>query len=507
MSVRSLVVWVAWLLNSVFVVVAAANPFFSGGSDLPTTATLIADSLTAFSLATTGAVLVTRLPRNPIGWLLYASGLLFGLADLGPVATSLSPAVGVWIAWLASVAWTPALVSVGILLPLVFPNGRLPSPGWRGVGVGAILAACLSVFQNAFSPFIRGNVPPGLRNPLALGGFAATLVDVGGAASVAGVVLFPVAAASLIVRYRTAQGIERAQLRWLAAALVIIGPSLMLGIATNSATSGLLAFVSTLAWLLVTIGIAVLPLAIAVAVLRYRLYDIDLILNRAVVYASVSVVLAAIFLVGNVVLQQVVQALTHQGSELLTIALAFSAGLLFGPIRRRLRPLVDQLLPSRAEVTLLFTDIAGSTEQLVALGDQRWRALLGRFLSAVRAELARYGGHEVNTAGDAFFATFQRPSDAVRAAWAIRAAVKELGLEIRIGLHLGEVEMRGEQVSGLAVHTAARVMAAASAGEILVSDALRAAVEAPGFATSDRGRHELKGVPGAWQLYAVDLTG
>jgi class 3 adenylate cyclase len=125
----------------------------------------------------------------------------------------------------------------------------------------------------------------------------------------------------------------------------------------------------------------------------------------------------------------------------------------------------------------------------------------------VRADLARHGGHEVNTAGDAFFATFTRPLNGLLAARAIRSSVRELGLETRTGLHVGEVEMRGEQVSGLAVHTAARVMAAAGAGEIFVADAMRGALAAADFDLHDRGSHALKGVPGEWQLYALEPGG
>ena len=148
-------------------------------------------------------------------------------------------------------------------------------------------------------------------------------------------------------------------------------------------------------------------------------------------------------------------------------------------------------------------DIVGSTERIVELGDERWRALLGRYRSAVRQELTRYGGHEVDTAGDAFFATFDRPTPGVGCAVAIRSAVTAVGLQVRTGVHLGECEMRGEKVSGIEVHAAARIMAAAGAGEILLSSALRDALAGSDFETADRGRHALKGVPGDWQLYAL----
>jgi class 3 adenylate cyclase len=124
----------------------------------------------------------------------------------------------------------------------------------------------------------------------------------------------------------------------------------------------------------------------------------------------------------------------------------------------------------------------------------------------VRQELARCRGREVNTAGDAFFAVFDRPSRAFDCANAIRDAVASLGLQVRTGLHVGDVEMRGEQVSGLAVHAAARVMAAAGAGEIMVSGDLAAAL-GPEARLRDAGRRSLRGVPGEWQLFAVETAG
>jgi len=184
--------------------------------------------------------------------------------------------------------------------------------------------------------------------------------------------------------------------------------------------------------------------------------------------------------------------------------LGIVVGMLYGPIRRVVRPAVDRALPARSLVTILFTDIVGSTEQIVALGDDRWRILLGRFRTAVRQELSRYSGQEVDTAGDAFFATFQRPTQGVTCAVAIRAAAAQLGIQLRTGLHLGEVEMRGETLTGIEVHAAARVMAAAEPGEILLSAAIRAAIKDSQFATTDRGSRELKGVPGSWHLFGLD---
>jgi pimeloyl-ACP methyl ester carboxylesterase len=157
----------------------------------------------------------------------------------------------------------------------------------------------------------------------------------------------------------------------------------------------------------------------------------------------------------------------------------------------------------RVLATVLFTDIVGSTERATELGDRRWRELLEWHHSVVRRELERFRGREVDTAGDGFLATFDGPARAIRCARAIGAAVRELGLELRAGLHTGECELIGEKVAGVAVHTGARVAAAAQPGELLVSSTVKDLVAGSGIEFDDRGTHELKGVPGEWRLYAV----
>jgi class 3 adenylate cyclase len=159
--------------------------------------------------------------------------------------------------------------------------------------------------------------------------------------------------------------------------------------------------------------------------------------------------------------------------------------------------------PDRALATLLFTDIVGSTERARSLGDRRWRELLDRHHEAVRSELARFRGREVDTAGDGFFATFDGPARAIRCAHAAVDSVRELGLEIRAGLHTGEVELAGDSVRGIAVHTAARVAGLAGANEVLVSGTVKDLIAGSGIELADRGVHELKGIPGEWRLYGV----
>lgn len=157
----------------------------------------------------------------------------------------------------------------------------------------------------------------------------------------------------------------------------------------------------------------------------------------------------------------------------------------------------------RLLTTIVFTDIVGSTEHAALLGDDRWRDLLDNHDTIVRQELQRFAGREVNTAGDGFVATFTSPSAAIACADAIVDAVRVLGIEVRVGIHAGEVEVRGTDVAGMAVHIGARVAALAGPGEVLVSSTLRDIVTGSRHRFTDRGESALKGVPGAWRLYAL----
>jgi class 3 adenylate cyclase/pimeloyl-ACP methyl ester carboxylesterase len=157
----------------------------------------------------------------------------------------------------------------------------------------------------------------------------------------------------------------------------------------------------------------------------------------------------------------------------------------------------------RVLATVLFTDIVESTRRAAEMGDRDWHALLDAHDAVVRSQLARFRGREVNTSGDGFFAMFDGPQRAIRCAMAIREAVAALGIEVRAGLHTGECEVRGDDIGGIAVHIGARVGALAGSNEVLVSGTLKDLVIGSGLEFEDRGAHELKGVPGVWQLFAV----
>jgi pimeloyl-ACP methyl ester carboxylesterase/class 3 adenylate cyclase len=157
----------------------------------------------------------------------------------------------------------------------------------------------------------------------------------------------------------------------------------------------------------------------------------------------------------------------------------------------------------RVLATVLFTDIVGSTARAADLGDRRWHEVLDAFQSTVRREVARYRGREVNTRGDDFLVTFDGPARALRCALAITDAAAALGLDVRSGVHTGEVELHGDDLAGIAVHIGARVSALAAPGEVLATTTVRDLVVGSGIAFADRGEHELRGVPGCWSLVAV----
>jgi class 3 adenylate cyclase len=159
--------------------------------------------------------------------------------------------------------------------------------------------------------------------------------------------------------------------------------------------------------------------------------------------------------------------------------------------------------PDRVLTTLLFSDIVRSTDLAAAMGDRRWRAVLDEHNALTRRELVRFGGREVSTTGDGFFASFERPISAVRCALSLVGAMPGTGLQIRAGIHTGEVEVRGSDLGGLAVHIASRIAGIAGDSEVLVSSTVKDLLVGSDVVFTDRSEHELKGVPGTWRLFAA----
>jgi class 3 adenylate cyclase len=157
----------------------------------------------------------------------------------------------------------------------------------------------------------------------------------------------------------------------------------------------------------------------------------------------------------------------------------------------------------RVLTTVLFSDIVASTERAASLGDRRWRSLLDAHDRIVREQLRRNRGREIKTTGDGFVAAFDGPARAIRCGQSLVEAIRELGIEVRVGLHTGECEIRGDDLGGLAVHIAARVAALAGPSEVIVSGTVRDLVVGSEITFADRGEHHLKGVPGQWRLFTA----
>jgi len=323
----------------VFVVLSLATAR-SGGPDDPLPAVVI--GVASMSFATVGAILVRRLPRNLIGWLLAAGGLCFaagngaaGLADYGLTAHPGSVPGAIWFAWLSQWIWAPAIGAV-VLLALVYPSGRMLSTRWRPLGAaGAFVIAFLSV-GSAMSPWPAGVFPA--QNPLGIAGALPDTASVLVALLTVAVVVLAVT--SLVLRYRRAAGIERAQLKWFAYVAAISVPAVVVTTALYGMTGAAL-IVANVAGLVAFGGFAFVPIAIGIAVLRYRLYEIDRLISRTIGWGVLTVILGGAF-VGLVLGFQTLLA-PFTGSNELAVAgstlLVFS---LFQPVRRRVQGFVDR---------------------------------------------------------------------------------------------------------------------------------------------------------------------
>jgi hypothetical protein len=335
------VAWAMWAVSVIFVAISLVTARSGGNDALP----VVAQGLVGLSFATAGAILVSRLRWNVIGWLLAAGGVCFavgdgatGLGDLGLVVHPGDVPGAIWFAWLSQWLWAPAFGAV-ILLVLVYPTGRLPSARWRPVAVAAVVIIVLLSFGGAFGPWTDAPLPG--QNPLqwvgaAVGPMNALNLLVGPLS-----LLVPLlAAVSLVVRYRRAVGIERAQLKWFAAMVGISVPALVVGF-TLYGNQGVVLILSNIALMLAYGGFALLPVAIALAILRYHLFEIDRIVSRTISYGLLTAIVAGLF-VGFILVFQAVLAPLTRSNELAVAASTLLAATLFQPLRRRVQRLVDR---------------------------------------------------------------------------------------------------------------------------------------------------------------------
>jgi len=302
--------------------------------------------------------------------------------------------------------------------------------------------------------------------------------------------------------------VQRQQLKWaLLAGVLFTVPWLLVGTlprAIPSLGEGADGFLyRTVTASLYAIAQITVPIALGIAIFRQGLLNVDFLVSRALAYGALTAILVGSFAVVSALAGRAFGSVPGVGTELLSAATALILALAFAPLRSLLIGLADRFMSGRRVATVLFVDIVGSTSLAVTVGDHEWRRRLEHFLVVARKTLERYGGEEVDTAGDGLFATFSGPGRAIRCAVAITQAVRAIGLDVRSGLHIGEVEVFGDKVTGVAVHIGARILALAEPGEVLVSGAVRDLVAGSNIEVRDRGEHELKGVPGRSRVYAV----
>lgn len=346
-AIRSRLSWLIWSVTVLGLV--AAPVIVSVGVDRELTGTVEAPILVSFSLfvlgfATTGALITSRQPANPVGWLCAGAAVLYvfaGVADsfvnsFPDTATSGGVLLRLWIT-VGESLWAPGLGIGATLLLLLFPNGHLPSPRWRPIAWVASVVLILIPVAQILVPGRVQDYP--VVSPVGIPGAATVLEGIVGIAYMGLALCVPFSMASLFFRFRKAPPVERQQLKWLlfAAGLVAVLflSSVILEVVTqNSAAAG------EISNFLTTAALSAVPIAIGIAILRYRLYDIDVIINRALVYAVLTAVLAFVYIAVVFGLQQVLSPITQE-SDLAIAASTLAVAALFRPARTRVQSFID----------------------------------------------------------------------------------------------------------------------------------------------------------------------
>jgi hypothetical protein len=299
-------------------------------------------TLIVFGLSTIGALIVTKQPDNRVGSIFLAAsvGIAISTASFNYISLSqqrfdLTLPGTVLIAWVSSWVMIPTLISMVIFVPLLFPTGHVPSPRWRPVAVFGLVGICITTVGSALVAGPLDSV--GVNNPFGVP-LSHPLVDIVGALdAISGILLFSLTAASVVVRYRHGTPLERLQLRWFAFPAVV--GIVLLGVSTIVETPP----IGDAAWIGVLVCLALLPIAIGIAILRHRLFDIDLVIKRTISYAVLSVLLIGLEVAGILVLEQLLTVVVEGQSQALAIALStLAVATLFQPARRRIQRWVDR---------------------------------------------------------------------------------------------------------------------------------------------------------------------
>ncbi len=344
--------WSAWALSAAFALLSVPLYWSTSPSavllGVPQIVAVVALAALVMAFSTVGALIVARRPANGVGWILCAAGLSIGFTTLasGYAVLSLAASSGLpameWAAWFAYWIWIPGVGPAMTFGLLLFPDGRLPSRRWRVVGLLAVIALATLAFGSAFTPGPLSDYPE-VNNPLGLAPLEGSVLEDGGVGWVLLSASVVISAVSLVVRYRGATGEERQQIKWLvfAGALVAVGWAAS-GVAQDAASgSGALGALSLLLGITSLLSI---PAAVGIAILRHSLYDIDLVINRALVYGALTASLALLYFGGVTATQAVVRTLTDQEQQpqLAIVASTLVIAALFNPLRRRIQTYIDR---------------------------------------------------------------------------------------------------------------------------------------------------------------------
>ena len=337
--IRVIALWATWISAVAFVLIGFVEALPSGPGAAAAAFLNLALVVPSISV---GAVLVNRLPRHIIGWLLLAGAYLLAItamasavADYGLNQHPGSVPHAIWFAVLASATSGVFVGILGGFVPLYFPTGRLLSPRWRIVVPVALVATFMPVVTSIFGPLPPDTYPASVTNPLVPEGIGGQVIAFLGAVSyVTGLVALACVVASVVVRYRRARGVERAQLKWFAYLGLVIVPMFLIAVATSDA-------ISAAAWSIALIALTLLPVAIGVAILRYRLYEIDRLVSRTISWAVITVILGSSFVL-VVLIAQVLIAPVTGSSELAVAGSTLFVFALFQPVRRRVQRVVDR---------------------------------------------------------------------------------------------------------------------------------------------------------------------
>jgi hypothetical protein len=336
----SLLAWSASALSLALTAITVLLIVLLIRSDTPIYYYWLETSMVALGYSTVGAIVASRLPKSPIGWLFCAIGLIFGLSHFSAeyaayalLAPSRSLPAGEAFAWLTSWVWVFGLGLI-VYLDLLFPNGRLPSTRWRWFAWFTAIVLLPAAILGALSPGLI--LSSTLINPLGVEG----LPNVSRAIEAFMYALIVVGASSMLARLRHAGRIERQQIEWFAYATAVAISGVILKNTVYPAVG--LTWVWWVGLVLTTVGVVSSPVAMGIAIFRYRLYQIDLIINRTLVYGSLTAVLACVYLGGVVFLQYAFRALSGEGSQLAVVASTLIIAALFIPLRRRIQSFIDR---------------------------------------------------------------------------------------------------------------------------------------------------------------------